>query len=153
MDDDLCFTPAVELARLLRSRNLSARELLDAFLNRIHRVNPRLNAIVTLAEEQATAQAAAADEALARGGAPGVLHGLPIAVKDLADTAGIRTTIVAADEASGPPAYHIAADAAVTVLLYEHHTVKANYAFRTGELTEPARAAILAALAKMVSGK
>ncbi len=92
MDDDLCFTPAVELARLLHSGELSARELLDAFLNRIHRVNPELNAIVTLAEERATAEAAAADEAAAHGGRLGVLHGLPIAVKDLADTAGIRTT-------------------------------------------------------------
>jgi amidase len=92
MDDDLCFTPAVDLARLLRSRDLSARELLDAFLNRIHRINPQLNAIVTLAEEQATAEAAAADKAAAHGESRGVLHGLPIAVKDLADTAGIRTT-------------------------------------------------------------
>ena len=92
MDDDLCFTPAVELARLLHSRELSARELLDAFLNRIHRINPQLNAIVTLAEERAAAEAAAADEAAARNGRLGVLHGLPIAVKDLADTAGIRTT-------------------------------------------------------------
>src|SRR6201986_239022 len=92
MDDDLCFTPAVELARRLRSRELSARELLDAFLNRIHRINPRLNAIVTLAEERAAAAAAAAYEPSAGGGRLGVLQGLPIAVKDLADTAGIRTT-------------------------------------------------------------
>ena len=92
MDDDLCFTPAVELARRLRSRELSARELLDAFLNRIHRINPQLNAIVTLAEERAAAEAAAADQAAARGDRLGVLHGLPIAVKDLSDTAGIRTT-------------------------------------------------------------
>ncbi|MBO0803308.1 MAG: hypothetical protein J2P25_09585, partial [Nocardiopsaceae bacterium] len=91
-DDDLCFTPAVELARRLRDRELSARELLDAYLDRIGRVNPGLNAIVTLAEEQATASAEEADEAAARGAALGPLHGLPIAVKDLADTAGIRTT-------------------------------------------------------------
>jgi amidase len=92
MDDDLCFTPAVELARLLHNRDLSARELLDAFLARIHRINPQLNAIVTLAEERAAADAARADEAAARGATLGVLHGLPVAIKDLADTAGIRTT-------------------------------------------------------------
>ncbi len=111
MDDDLCFTPAVELARLLHSRQLSARELLDAFLNRIHRINPELNAIVTLAEERATAQAAAADEAAARDGTLGVLHGLPIAVKDLADTAGIRTTYgspLFADHVPNADAPHVA---------------------------------------------
>jgi len=92
VDDDLCFTQAVDLARMLRSRELSARELLDAILHRIHRVNPQLNAIVSLAEPQALECAAAADEAAARGAVLGPLHGLPIAVKDLADTAGIRTT-------------------------------------------------------------
>ena len=92
MDDDLCFTPAVELAGLLQSRRLSARELLDAFLHRIERFNPRLNAIITLAEERAVAEAAAADESAARGDLLGALHGLPIAIKDLAETAGIRTT-------------------------------------------------------------
>src|SRR5260370_31211210 len=77
---------------MLRSRELSGRELLDAILHRIHRVNPQLNAIVSLAEPQALECAAAADEAAARGAVLGPLHGLPIAVKDLADTAGIRTT-------------------------------------------------------------
>jgi amidase len=111
MDDDLCFTPAVELARLLHSRDLSARELLDAFLNRIHRVNPKLNAIVTLVEERAIAEAAAADDAAARGQLRGVLHGLPIAVKDLADTAGIRTTYgspLYADHVPDADAPHVA---------------------------------------------
>ena len=112
MDDDLCFTPAVELARRLHARELSARELLAAFLDRIHRVNPALNAIVTLVEDQATRQAAEADETAARGGPLGPLHGLPIAVKDLADTAGIRTTYgspLFADHVPDRDAPHVAA--------------------------------------------
>jgi amidase len=110
-DDDLCFTPAVELARMLRARELSASELLDAYTDRIRRVNPQLNAIVTLAEEQAAKQAAAADDAAARGESLGPLHGLPIAVKDLADTAGIRTTYgspVFADHVPDADAPHVA---------------------------------------------
>jgi Asp-tRNA(Asn)/Glu-tRNA(Gln) amidotransferase A subunit family amidase len=89
---DLCATPAVELARLIRARELSAAELLAAVLARIADANPAVNAIVTLAAEQATAAAAALDAQAARGSFAGPLHGLPIAVKDLAETAGIRTT-------------------------------------------------------------
>jgi amidase len=89
---DLCATPAVELARLIRARELSAAELLAAVLARIADANPAVNAIVTLAAEQATAAAAALDAQAARGSSAGPLHGLPIAVKDLAETAGIRTT-------------------------------------------------------------
>jgi amidase len=110
-DDDLCFTSAVELARKLRARELSARELLDAYTDRIRRVNPELNAIVTLTEEQAAEQAAAADDAAARGESLGPLHGLPIAVKDLADTAGIRTTYgspLFADHVPDADAPHVA---------------------------------------------
>jgi amidase len=110
-NDDLCFTPAVELARLLRSRELSARELLEAYLDRIGRVNPGLNAIVTLAEEPAAEQAVVADAAAARGISLGPLHGLPIAVKDLADTAGIRTTYgspLFADHVPASDAPHVA---------------------------------------------
>ena len=89
---DLCATPAVELARLIRARELSAAELLAAVLARIGEANPAINAIVTLAAEQASAVAAGLDAQAARGSFAGPLHGLPIAVKDLAETAGIRTT-------------------------------------------------------------
>jgi amidase len=90
--DPLCDRSAVELAALLRSRQVSAREVLTAHLARVEERNPALNAIVTLVPERAMADAAAADAALAAGATPGPLHGLPIAIKDLVQTAGIRTT-------------------------------------------------------------
>ena len=83
---------AVELAGLIRDHELSARELLDACLERIDAVNPALNAIVTLVPEMAYDWADATDVAAARGDDLGPLHGLPIAHKDLEVTAGIRTT-------------------------------------------------------------
>jgi amidase len=89
---DLCVTPAVDLARMIRSRELSATELLEAVLARIEAVNPSVNAIVTLVPEQARAAAADLDARAARGSFAGPLHGLPIAIKDVAETAGIRTT-------------------------------------------------------------
>ena len=76
----------------MRTREVSAREVLGAHLARIAETNPAINAIVTLEPERALAQAGAADEAMARGEPVGPLHGLPIAHKDLADTAGVRTT-------------------------------------------------------------
>jgi amidase len=89
---DLCATPAVDLARMMRSGELSATELLAAVLTRIEAVNPSVNAIVTLAADQAHRAAAELDSLAARGEFRGPLHGLPIAVKDVAETAGIRTT-------------------------------------------------------------
>jgi amidase len=90
---DLVDRSAFELARMIRDREVSARELLAASLDRIEVTNPTLNAIVTLVPEMAEAWAAAADEATAAGGELGPLHGLPIAHKDLEPTAGIRTTL------------------------------------------------------------
>jgi amidase len=90
--DELTSLSATELAARIRRKSVSAREVLDAHLARIERVNPAVNAIVTLVPEQARAWAKAADERQARGEPLGPLHGLPIAHKDLVDTAGIRTT-------------------------------------------------------------
>lgn len=89
---DLCFLPARQLATLIRAKKLSARELLQAHLRQIERVNPKVNAIITLVPELARAAAQRADDLLAKGAQPGPLHGLPVAHKDLVDTRGIRTT-------------------------------------------------------------
>ncbi len=91
-DDSICFMSAVEMARLIRAKKLSAREALAAHLKQIERVNPKVNAIVTLVPEMAAAAAAKADEMQARKEALGPLHGLPVAHKDLVETRGIRTT-------------------------------------------------------------
>ena len=91
-DPEIVFTPARELVRRLTGRTLGAEELMTRFLARIDEVNPAVNAIVTLVPEAALEGARAADAALARGEPPGPLHGLPIAVKDLTPTRGIRTT-------------------------------------------------------------
>ncbi|GII76883.1 amidase [Sphaerisporangium rufum] len=84
--------PATELRRLLGTGQISAVELTEACLRRIDEVNGQVNAIVTLTADQALARARELDGDFARGRPAGPLHGLPIAYKDLTDTAGIRTT-------------------------------------------------------------
>ncbi|BBY21100.1 amidase [Mycobacterium stomatepiae] len=86
--NELHYLTATELAHLLATQQVSAVEVIQAHLDRIDEVNPRVNAIVTLVAEQALAAAAAADAREPTG----PLHGLPVAHKDLVDTAGIRTT-------------------------------------------------------------
>jgi amidase len=88
----ICDLTAVEMARRLRAQELSAREVMAAHLDRIAQLNPRLNAIVTVDAERAIAAARAADETIARGGDVGLLHGLPVAHKDLLLTRAMRTT-------------------------------------------------------------
>ena len=88
----LCELSAIDLAARIRRKEISARDAMAAHLARIERLNPKVNAIVTLVADRAMADAARADEQTARGGSLGVLHGLPVAHKDLVDTAGIRTT-------------------------------------------------------------
>jgi amidase len=92
-EDELCFMRAVDMMDAIRAKKLSAREVMQAHLKQIDRVNAKVNALVTMVpEEHLMAQAAAADEALANGKWLGPLHGLPVAVKDLHETHGIRTT-------------------------------------------------------------
>ena len=90
--DELCDLTALDLAARIRRKDVSAREVMAAHLARIDRVNPTINAVVTLVADRAMAEAKAADELQARGGVLGPLHGLPMAHKDLVNTAGIRTT-------------------------------------------------------------
>jgi amidase len=89
---DLAYTSASALARLIHSRQLSATELVQIYLERIERLNPPLNAVVTLDADRATDRARAADEATARGKSWGALHGVPYTLKDTQSTQGIRTT-------------------------------------------------------------
>ncbi len=92
MPDELVFRSARDLATAVRTRDLSAREVVQAHLDRIERYNPVVNAIVSLDGDRAMAHAAEADRRLAAGDAVGVLHGLPMAHKDTHLTGGIRTT-------------------------------------------------------------
>ena len=89
---EICFLSATELARRIRRKDLSARDVMAVHLAQIERLNSKLNAIVTLVSEQAMEQAKEADETLVRNKEVGPLHGLPVAHKDLFVTEGIRTT-------------------------------------------------------------
>ncbi len=89
---ELCFTPATELAKLLRARELSPVELTEAVLERIEQVNPKLNAYCTLTPDMAREQAKAAEAAIMRGDTEGKLLGLAVSIKDLIITKGVRTT-------------------------------------------------------------
>jgi amidase len=89
---DLVFLTAIQMAKAIRDRQISALELLEAHLQQIETHNAKLNAIVTFDPERARKQAKAADEALARGESWGVLHGVPITAKDCYETAEMRST-------------------------------------------------------------
>jgi amidase len=101
MDErDLAYTSALDQAAMLRRRDVTAAELTECYLARIEQLNPTLNAYVTVAADVAREQARAADEALSDAAAPGrdiPFLGVPISIKDLHDTAGIRSTHGTAD--------------------------------------------------------
>jgi len=88
---DLCYTPATELLSLIRTKALSPVELCRATLERIERLNPKLNAFCAITADTALDAARRAEQALVRGETPGPLHGIPVTIKDLAFTKGVRT--------------------------------------------------------------
>ncbi len=92
-DLDLCFTPASELARRIRSKELSPVEIVANSLARIEEVNPALNCFCFTFPEEALAKAAEAEAAVMRGDKLGPLHGVPIAIKDFTPTKGKTTTM------------------------------------------------------------
>jgi amidase len=92
VDDRIATSSAVQLMAGLRAREFSSRELLELYLDRIQRLDGDVHAVVTLDAERARAAADAADAAIARGDALGVLHGLPVTIKDAIETEGIRST-------------------------------------------------------------
>jgi amidase len=92
-DDDICFFPATELARLYRARQVSPLEVMRAVLARIDAVNPAVNAYVTVARDSALAADRRATRMLGRKATTlPLLHGVPVSIKDLFATKGIRTT-------------------------------------------------------------
>lgn len=88
----LCYTPATTLAAEIRRGDRSPVDVVDAFLDRIERVNPEINAYVTVCTESAREAAMEAERAVERGDDLGPLHGVPVAIKDLNRVAGVRTT-------------------------------------------------------------
>jgi amidase len=90
---DFCYTPATKLAEKIRSKQVSPVEVMDAFIERIEQVNPKINAFCTLATDKAREEAIQAEKKIMRNEEVGPLHGLPVGIKDLTNTAGIRTTL------------------------------------------------------------
>ncbi len=88
---ELCFTPATELARLIRARQISPVELTRAVLERVERLNPVVNAFCTVTADAALAAAREAEQAAMKGALRGPLHGIPFSIKDLHLTKGVRT--------------------------------------------------------------
>ena len=91
-DSEIALLPARRLAAMIRAREISSRELLELYLQRIDRLNPGLNAVVTLDAERAREAATRADRETAAGTGTGPLHGLPMTVKDAIEVGGMRST-------------------------------------------------------------
>lgn len=89
---EICYTPATDLARMIRSRDISPREVMRVVMERIERINPKIKAYCTVASDQAFRDAEDAERAVMNGEELGPLHGIPVSIKDLTPTKGLRTT-------------------------------------------------------------
>ena len=92
MSTDLTTLTIAESAAKLAAREVSSAELTEAYLGRIERLNPAINAFVTVTADRARGDAATADREIAAGNYRGPLHGIPIGLKDIYETAGVPTT-------------------------------------------------------------
>lgn len=90
---EICWMSAIDLAKAIRERKLSPVEVVSALLERIEAINPRINAYVTLTADSALAEAKQAEDAVMRDEKLGPLHGVPVSIKDLIFTKGVRTTM------------------------------------------------------------
>lgn len=89
--EDLCFMPATVLAAAIRAKKVSPVEVINSVYARVHEVNPKINAFCTLTEDRARQQAKEAKAAVMRGDRLGALHGVPVSIKDVFLTRGVRT--------------------------------------------------------------
>lgn len=105
MDAAIATWTASRLAAAIATKDISSRELLDLYLSRIDRLNPAVNAVVTLDADRARSAAEAADAATARGESHGPLHGLPITIKDAIEVEGVRSTGGAVELTDHVPAH------------------------------------------------
>jgi len=91
-DTEICYMSALDMTQAIRTRKLSPVEVIDAVLSRIQRLNPKINAYCTILDERARKQAREAEVKVMKGDELGPLHGVPMSIKDLTYTEGVRTT-------------------------------------------------------------
>ena len=90
--EDICFMPAYEMAEKIKRQELTSLEITEAIIERIEKINPKINAYCTPTFELARDMAKKADQAVDHGKSLGILHGIPLSIKDLTETKNIRTT-------------------------------------------------------------
>ena len=127
MSDDVAWLGAAEITALIRDRKISALEVMQSTLARAEKAQAALNCFITICAEKALRDAKAADEAVARGDELGPLHGVPLHVKDLVNTKGVRTTF----------ASHIYADNVPSADAVSVARLKAAGAILMGKTTTP----------------